>query len=121
MLYHFFHDLNIQMPGVGLWNYISFRAGLALILSLFISTIIGKRIIDYLKLKQMGELVRNLGLEGENSKKGTPTMGGIIIIISILLPCILVGRFDSLYMILMLVTTVWLGALGFVGSAGICR
>lgn len=113
MLYHFFQDLNIQMPGVGLWNYISFRAGLALILSLFISTIIGKRIIDYLKLKQMGELVRNLGLEGENSKKGTPTMGGIIIIISILLPCILVGRFDSLYMILMLVTTVWLGLLGF--------
>ena len=113
MLYHLFHDLNIQMPGVGLWSYISFRAGLALILSLFISTIIGKRIIDYLKLKQMGELVRSLGLEGENSKKGTPTMGGIIIIISILLPCILVGRFDSLYMILMLVTTVWLGLLGY--------
>lgn len=113
MLYHIFQDLNIQMPGVGLWSYISFRAGLALILSLFISTIIGKRIIDYLKLKQMGELVRSLGLEGENSKKGTPTMGGIIIIISILLPCILVGRFDSLYMILMLVTTVWLGLLGF--------
>lgn len=113
MLYHLFHDLNIEMPGVGLWSYISFRAGLALILSLFISTIIGKRIIDYLKLKQMGELVRNLGLEGENSKKGTPTMGGIIIIISILVPCILVGRFDSLYMILMLITTVWLGLLGY--------
>lgn len=113
MLYHLFHDLNIQMPGVGLWNYISFRAGLALILSLFLSTIIGARIIKYLKLKQMGELVRDLGLEGENSKKGTPTMGGIIIIISILVPCLLVGRFDSLYMILMLVTTVWLGLLGF--------
>ena len=113
MLYHFFHDLNIEMPGVGLWNYISFRAGLALILSLFISTIIGKRIIDYLRQKQMGELVRNLGLEGENTKKGTPTMGGIIIIISILLPCFLVGRFDSLYMILMLITTVWLGLLGY--------
>ena len=90
MLYHLFHDLNIQMPGVGLWNYISFRAGLALILSLFLSTIIGARIIKYLKLKQMGELVRDLGLEGENSKKGTPTMGGIIIIISILVPCLLV-------------------------------
>lgn len=113
MLYHLFHDLNIQMPGVGLWNYISFRAGLALILSLFLSTIIGARIIKYLKLKQMGELVRDLGLEGENSKKGTPTMGGIIIIISILVPCLLVGRFDSIYMILMLVTTVWLGLLGF--------
>lgn len=113
MLYHFFTDLNIEMPGTGLWSYISFRAGLALILSLFIATIIGKRIIEKLKINQMGELVRSLGLEGENSKKGTPTMGGIIIIISILVPCLLVGRFDSIYMILMLVTTVWLGLLGF--------
>ncbi|MBR6749143.1 MAG: phospho-N-acetylmuramoyl-pentapeptide-transferase [Bacteroidaceae bacterium] len=113
MLYHFFTDLNIQMPGVGLWSYISFRAGMALILSLFIATIIGKRIIERLKINQMGELVRNLGLEGENSKKGTPTMGGIIIIISILVPCLLVGKLNSLYMVLMLVTTVWLGFLGF--------
>lgn len=113
MLYHFFTDLNIEMPGVGLWGYISFRAGMALILSLFIATIIGKRIIERLKINQMGELVRDLGLEGENSKKGTPTMGGIIIIISILVPCLLVGRLDSIYMILMLVTTVWLGLLGF--------
>lgn len=113
MLYHFFTDLNIEMPGVGLWNYISFRAGMALILSLFIATIIGKRIIEKLKINQLGELVRNLGLEGENSKKGTPTMGGIIIIISILVPCLLVGKLTSLYMILMLVTTVWLGMLGF--------
>lgn len=113
MLYHFFHDLNIDMPGARLWSYISFRAGIALILSLFISTIIGKRIIEMLKVKQMGELVRTLGLEGENSKKGTPTMGGIIIIIAILVPCLLVGRFDSLYMVLMLITTIWLGILGF--------
>ncbi len=113
MLYHLFNDFNIQMPGVGLWTYISFRSGIALILSLFISTIIGKRIIEKLKKMQIGELVRDLGLEGENTKKGTPTMGGIIIIISILLPCLLVGRLNSLYMILMLVTTVWLGILGF--------
>lgn len=111
MLYHLFN--NMDFPGAGLWEYISFRAGMALILSLFIATIIGKRIINQLKIKQMGELVRNLGLEGENSKKGTPTMGGIIIIISILVPCLLLGRFDSIYMILMLVTTVWLGILGF--------
>lgn len=111
MLYHLFHNMDIS--GAGLWGYISFRAGIALILSLFIATIIGKRIIHMLKVKQMGELVRSLGLEGENSKKGTPTMGGVIIIISILVPCILVGRFDSIYMILMLVTTVWLGLLGF--------
>lgn len=114
MLYHFFTSTNIEMPGIGLWNYISFRAGLALILSLFIATIIGKRIIDQLRRHQLGEVVRNLGLEGEESKKNTPTMGGIIIIISILVPCLLVGKLDSLYMILMLVTTVWLGLLGFV-------
>lgn len=113
MFYHLFNDLDINIPGTGLWSYISFRASMALILSLFLSTIIGKRIIEKLQLMQIGEVVRNLGLEGENSKKGTPTMGGIIIIISILLPCLLVGRLTSLYMILMLVTTVWLGALGF--------
>lgn len=113
MLYHFFDALNFDVPGAGLWGYISFRAGMALILSLFISTIIGKRIIERLKKNQIGELVRNLGVEGEDKKKGTPTMGGIIIIIAILLPCLLVGRLDSLYMILMLITTVWLGLLGF--------
>lgn len=113
MLYHLFDYFDFKIPGAGLWGYISFRAGLALILSLLISTIIGKRIIGYLQLKQIGETVRNLGLEGQMSKAGTPTMGGIIIIISILIPCLLVGRLDSIYMILMLVTTVWLGALGF--------
>lgn len=113
MLYHLFDYFDFNIPGAGLWGYISFRAGLALIFSLFISTIIGKRIIDGLRLKQIGETVRDLGLEGQMSKKGTPTMGGIIIIISILIPCLLVGRLDSIYMILMLVTTVWLGALGF--------
>ena len=96
-----------------MWTYISFRAGVAMILSLFLSTIIGKRIIDSLRRHQIGETVRHLGLEGEDAKKGTPTMGGIIIILSILVPCLLVGRLDSVYMILMLVTTVWLGLLGF--------
>ena len=113
MLYHFFELFDFQLPGGRLWTYISFRAGMAMILSLFLSTIIGKRIIDSLRRHQIGETVRHLGLEGEDAKKGTPTMGGIIIILSILLPCLLVGRLDSVYMILMLVTTVWLGALGF--------
>ncbi len=112
MLYHLFDYLN-DLPGARLWTYISFRAGLALILSLFIATIIGKRIIAQLRKHQIGETVRNLGLEGEQQKKNTPTMGGIIIIISILLPCLLVGRLDSVYMILMIVTTLWLGLLGF--------
>lgn len=102
-----------DIPGARLMSYISFRSGAALILSLFISMVIGKRIIEKLQLMQVGEIVRDLGLEGQLSKKGTPTMGGIIIIISILVPCILVGRFDSLYMILMLITTVWLGLLGY--------
>ncbi len=113
MLYHFFELFDFQLPGGRLWTYISFRAGVAMILSLFLSTIIGKRIIDSLRRHQIGETVRHLGLEGEDAKKGTPTMGGIIIILSILVPCLLVGRLDSVYMILMLVTTVWLGALGF--------
>lgn len=99
---------------MGVFRYISFRSGMALILSLFIATIIGKRLIARLQKMQIGETVRNLGIEGQLSKKGTPTMGGIIIIISILMPCLLVGRLDNIYMILMLVTTVWLGTIGFI-------
>ena len=99
---------------MGVFRYISFRSGMALILSLFIATIIGKRLIARLQKMQIGETVRNLGIEGQLSKKGTPTMGGIIIIISILVPCLLVGRLDNIYMILMLVTTVWLGTIGFI-------
>ena len=110
-LFQFFDELDI--PGTGVFRYISFRSSMALILSLFISTIIGRRIISRLQCMQIGEIVRNLGLEGQMSKKGTPTMGGIIIIISILIPCLLVGRLDNIYMILMLVTTVWMGAIGF--------
>lgn len=114
MLYPLFQLLDEwDIPGTGVFRYISFRSGMALILSLFISTIIGRRIISRLQRMQIGEIVRNLGLEGQMSKKGTPTMGGIIIIISILVPCLLLGRLDNLYMILMLVTTVWMGAIGF--------
>lgn len=114
MLYPLFQLLDEwNIPGTGVFRYISFRSGMALILSLFISTIIGRRIISRLQRMQIGEIVRNLGLEGQMSKKGTPTMGGIIIIISILVPCLLVGRLDNIYMILMLITTVWMGAIGF--------
>ncbi len=114
MLYPLFQLLDEwDIPGTGVFRYISFRSGMALILSLFISTIIGRRIISRLQRMQIGEIVRNLGLEGQMSKKGTPTMGGIIIIISILVPCLLVGRLDNIYMILMLITTVWMGTIGF--------
>ena len=96
-----------------MFKYVSFRSALALILSLFISTAIGRRIIDKLQLLQIGETVRNLGLEGQMSKKGTPTMGGIIIIIAIVVPTLLCAKLTNIYVILMLVTTIWLGALGF--------
>jgi len=114
MLYSLFEYLSdIDIPGARLMNYITFRSGVAFILALLISTIIGRRIIDRLQLMQVGEIVRNLGIEGQMSKKGTPTMGGIIIIIAIMVPCILIGNLSSIYMILMLVSTLWLGTLGF--------
>lgn len=114
MLYHLFDFFNEQnVPGAGVFHYISFRSALALALSLLISTIIGERIIRYLQKKQIGEIVRELGLEGQMQKKGTPTMGGIIIIISILIPVLLFAKIENIYIILMLFTTVWLGLLGF--------
>lgn len=114
MLYYLFQYLDqLDVPGAGVFKYISFRSGLALILSLLISTIIGRRIIDKLQMLQIGELVRDLGLEGQMQKKGTPTMGGIIIIISILVPVLLIGRLGNIYMMLMILTTVWLGIIGF--------
>lgn len=114
-MFYYLAELLAQndFPGARLMSYISFRSGMALILSLFISMVIGKRIIARLQLMQIGEIVRDLGLEGQMKKKGTPTMGGIIIIISILVPCLLVGKLDNVYMLLMLVSTLWLGALGF--------
>ncbi len=114
MLYHLFHALEeYDLPGGRLFEYITFRSGLALVLSLFISIVFGKKIIERLQLMQVGEIVRNLGLQGQMEKKGTPTMGGIIIIISILIPCLLLGKLDNVYMVLMIVATIWCGALGF--------
>lgn len=116
MLYHIFSYLDnvFDIPGAGLFQYISFRAGMALILSLFISMIFGRRIIRYLQLKQVGETVRNLGLEGQMQKQGTPTMGGLIIIGSIVIPAMLFARLDNIYIVLLIFSTIWLGGIGFV-------
>ncbi|MDR0756581.1 MAG: phospho-N-acetylmuramoyl-pentapeptide-transferase, partial [Tannerella sp.] len=114
MLYDLFACLDrMDFPGAGVFKYISFRSGMAVMCALFLSTTIGRHIINKLQRLQIGETVRNLGLEGQISKKGTPTMGGIIIIISILLPVLLFARLNNVYIILMLITTLWLGALGF--------
>jgi phospho-N-acetylmuramoyl-pentapeptide-transferase len=115
MLYDFFNYLNqLDFPGAGMFHYISFRSAMALILSLLLSTIIGRWVIDKLQKLQIGETVRNLGLEGQMQKKGTPTMGGIIIILSILIPVLLLSRLTNIYIVLMLITTLWLGVIGFV-------
>lgn len=115
MLYHLFTYLDkyFDIPGAGMFNFISFRTGLAFILALLLSTLFGRRIIDYLQKKQIGETIRDLGLEGQMSKKGTPTMGGVIIIIAILIPTILLASLTNIYIIMMLVATVWLGLIGF--------
>lgn len=116
MLYHLFDyiDKTFDIPGSGVFQYISFRAGMALIFSLFITMISGKRIINYLKKKQVGETVRNLGLEGQMKKQGTPTMGGLIIIAAIIIPTILFANLVNIYVLLMIVTTLWLGTIGFI-------
>ena len=115
MLYHLFNYLDkyFDIPGAGMFNYISFRTGLAFILALAVSTLFGSKIIDYLRKKQIGETIRDLGLEGQLSKKNTPTMGGIIIILAILIPTLLLSVLSNTYTILMIVTTVWLGLIGF--------
>ncbi|GAA4801033.1 phospho-N-acetylmuramoyl-pentapeptide-transferase [Olivibacter ginsenosidimutans] len=115
MLYYFFsyvHD-HFNLPGTGLFQYISFRFGMAVILSLIITTVYGGRLIGLLRKKQVGETVRSLGLEGESQKQGTPTMGGLIIIAGILLPTVLFAKLENIYVILMIVATVWMGAVGF--------
>ncbi len=115
MLYYLFEYLNtLNFPGAGMFNYISFRSASAIITSLIISLLIGKRIILLLQKKQVGELVRDLGLEGQFQKKGTPSMGGIIILASIVIPTLLFAKLHNIYVILMLLTTVWLGLIGFV-------
>lgn len=115
MLYYLFQYLKeLGVPGAGVFQYISFRAGLAAFISLVFATIIGRNIIHLLQKQQIGEIVRDLGLEGQLQKKGTPTMGGIIIIASILLPVLLLNKLDNIYVILMIIATIWLGAIGFI-------
>ncbi len=114
MLYSLFQYLQAtDFPGVHLMDYISFRAGATMTLSLLIALIFGRKIINRLQKMQIGETIRDLGLEGQMQKKGTPTMGGVIIIISILVPCLLIGNLSNIYMILMLVATIWMGLIGF--------
>jgi len=115
MLYYLFTYLrdNFHLAGAGLFNFITFRAAMAIILSLVISMLMGKRLISFLQRKQIGETIRDLGLQGEAQKKGTPTMGGLIIIAAILIPTLLFARVLNVYIVLMLVCTVWLGMVGF--------
>ena len=115
MLYHLIHYLDkyYDIPGSGMFLSISFRTGLAFILALLVSTMIGRKIIDRLQLLQIGETIRDLGMEDQLQKKGTPTMGGIIIIISILIPTLLLADLTNIYTLLMIITTVWMGAIGF--------
>jgi phospho-N-acetylmuramoyl-pentapeptide-transferase len=114
MLYYLFEYLDrLDFPGAGVFQYISFRAGMAAFLSLLITIIYGKNLINYLRRKQVGEEIRDLGLEGQMSKKGTPTMGGIIIIAAILVPTLLLSKLDNIYIVLLVITTIWLGLIGF--------
>lgn len=116
MLYYLFEYLEnqYQLPGASLFGFLSFRAALAIILSLLISTIFGKKIIEILRQKQVGESIRDLGLDGQKEKSGTPTMGGIIIIFATIAPVFLVARLDNIYIILLLITTLWMGTIGFI-------
>src|SRR5687767_13724905 len=117
MLYHLFEWLraeDIGFPGSELFRFITFRVLMAVILSLLITTIFGKKLINYLKRKQIGETVRDLGLAGEQQKKGTPTMGGLIIILAILIPTLLLADLNKTYIRLMIFATVWLGIIGFI-------
>lgn len=116
MLYYLFEYLetHFQIPGASLFGYITFRGAVAIILSLLISTIFGKRIIKFLQKQQVGETIRDLGLEGQVEKAGTPTMGGIIIILATLIPVLLLAKLENVYIILLIVTTVWMGTIGFI-------
>ncbi|PRD54528.1 phospho-N-acetylmuramoyl-pentapeptide-transferase [Sphingobacterium gobiense] len=115
MLYYLFSWLqeHIHLPGAGLFQYISFRTAMAVIVSLIITTVYGSRLIRALRDKQVGETIRDLGLEGEKKKAGTPTMGGLIIIGGILVPTVLFAKLDNIYIIIMIITTVWMGTIGF--------
>jgi phospho-N-acetylmuramoyl-pentapeptide-transferase len=115
MLYYLFDflDREFDLMGAGVFKYISFRAGLAAVLSLLITITLGQRLIEYLRKKQVGESIRDLGLEGQMQKKGTPTMGGLIIIAAIMVPTLLFAKLDNIYVILLLISTIWLGLIGF--------
>jgi phospho-N-acetylmuramoyl-pentapeptide-transferase len=116
MLYYLFEYLekNFDLPGGGLFQFLSFRSGLAALLSVLISAFFGRKIIDFLRTKQIGETVRDLGLAGQNQKAGTPTMGGIIIIVATLIPVLLLSKLDNIYILLLIMTTLWMGSIGFV-------
>ena len=115
MLYYLFTylDEKWEIPGAGLFQFISFRAACSIILSLTISMVFGKRLIDMLRRKQVGETVRDLGLAGQKEKEGTPTMGGLIILAAILIPTLLFARLSNIYVLTMIVATIWLGIVGF--------
>lgn len=116
MLYYLFEYIqqHYDLPGAALFGFITFRAAAAIITSLLISIIFGKRIINYLQRKQVGETIRDLGLEGQSEKAGTPTMGGLIIILATLIPVLLFAKIDNIYIILLLITTIWMGIIGFI-------
>jgi len=116
MLYYLFEYLESQFsfPGASVFQFITFRAAAAFILSLSISTIYGKRIIRFLQRQQVGESIRDLGLEGQVQKTGTPTMGGVIIIFATLIPALLLAKLDNIYIILLVITTLWMGLIGFI-------
>lgn len=116
MLYYFFEYLNehARIPGTGVFQYITFRSALAVLLSLLISTVYGKKIINFLRNQQVGETVRELGLAGQTQKAGTPTMGGLIIIVATLIPAVLLARLDNIYIMLLIVATLWMGTIGFI-------
>jgi len=115
MFYYLFEYLDkaFDIPGAGVFQYISFRAACSLITSLIISMLVGKRLINILRKKQVGETVRNLGLHGQMEKEGTPTMGGIIILLAIIVPTLLFAKLDNIYIQLILFTTIWMGLIGF--------
>lgn len=116
MLYYLFEFLEqkYQLPGAGLFQFLTFRSAMAVILSLLLAMVYGKRIISFLKTKQIGESIRDLGLEGQNEKAGTPTMGGLIIIMSTLIPVLLFGDLQNIYVILLIITMMWMGVIGFI-------
>ena len=117
MLYYLFTYLEeaYQLPGAGVFEFITFRAAMAVIFSLLICLVFGKRLINMLLKKQVGETIRDLGLEGQTEKAGTPTMGGLIILMGILVPTLLFAKLENIYIILLLITTIWMGLIGFLG------